>query len=111
MDIGLAKLRRDGWVSLDATDKPAVLVTKPFVHPGGELYINADASHGSITGELLSGEGEVLTELGTSRAITSDTLKSRVHFSRASITPVAGKLVRLKLRIHWAKLFSFWFQD
>ena len=54
--IGVATLRRDGFVSLDAGDTPGVFVTKPFVWPvGGQFSLNADADGGSVAVTLLSG--------------------------------------------------------
>ena len=53
--LGLAKLRRDGYVSLDARrEREGVLVTQPFVSPGDALVINAACGKdGYVTVEAL----------------------------------------------------------
>ena len=44
--LGLATLRRDGFVSLDAGEEEGHMLTKPLVIDGRELHLNVDASHG-----------------------------------------------------------------
>jgi hypothetical protein len=106
MDIGLATLRRDGWVSLEAGDQGGVLVTKAFLHPGGDLYVNADARGGSLSAVfLLDGH-----ESAPSLSITEDGLRSRVEFASETSAGLSGKPVRLKLTLRKAKLYSFWFE-
>ncbi len=65
--VGLAKLRLDGFVSIDAPpntrhpkSSPATLMTKPLYSPGNRLVINAEAPEGSIEAELLSVDGVVI---------------------------------------------------
>ena len=106
MDIGLATLRRDGWVSLDAGDEEGVLVTKPFLCPGGNLYVNVDARGGSFSA-LLLGDG---LEPNASVPITDDRLRRCVEFATATNADLSGKPVRLKLTLRNAKLYSFWFE-
>jgi len=50
---GLATLRVDGFVSMDAGEETGTLVTTPFWPKGKYLYINADASDGEIRVEVL----------------------------------------------------------
>ena len=52
--LGLAKLRRDGYVSLDAgREREGLLVTQPFLSPGDRLVINAACgASGSIRVEV-----------------------------------------------------------
>ena len=53
----LAKLRVDGFVSLDAGDETGTLVTKPFRCDGGRLAINAAARGGMVGVAVLDEEG------------------------------------------------------
>ena len=62
--LGLAKLRLDGFVSIDAFENkhrtknyPPTLLTKPLYSPGNRLVVNADASKGFIEAELLNVDG------------------------------------------------------
>ena len=47
--LGLATLRRDGFVSLDAGETEGHMLTKPLTLDGRELRLNADASQGYVT--------------------------------------------------------------
>lgn len=51
--ICLAKLRRDGFVSLDAGDSEGWIVTRPLTFEGSKLSLNADAQDGEIRVEAL----------------------------------------------------------
>ena len=46
--IGLATLRRDGFVSLDADDKPGFVLTKPVKLDGCALHLNVDVRPGGF---------------------------------------------------------------
>ncbi len=54
--ICLGKLRRDGFVSLDAAAAGGELVTTSFTWTGGDLYVNADASEGEVVAEVVDAE-------------------------------------------------------
>ena len=51
----LAKLRLDGFVSLDAEGEGTV-VTERFTLNGADLYVNADVPHGELRAEILDAE-------------------------------------------------------
>ena len=51
--LGLARMRMDGFVSVRAGREEGLLTTWPLRFDGGELWINADASRGSLQVEVL----------------------------------------------------------
>ncbi len=110
MDIGLATLRRDGWISLDAGDNSGVIVTKPFVHPGKALHLNVDASKGSVVAEFLSDDGKGSRNEAVASPIRKDTLDTAVSFRSGTLDSLEGQPVRLKLTLTNAKLYSLWFE-
>ena len=101
MHIGVATLRRDGWISLDAQDKSAHLVTRALATPGGRLHVNVDAEQLAI--ELLTQDDEVLA---TAQPISGDHLAKAVHFANAQARGPA--VVKLKMTVTNGKLYSFW---
>ncbi len=109
MDIGLATLRRDGWVSWDAA-QTGTLLTKPFIHPGGELVLNADAAAGSVVAEFLDGEGKPLSEPCVSLPLRENAIASRPVFAESLGATLAGRTVRLKLTLTRAALYALWFE-
>ena len=50
---GVAFLRRDGFVSLNADATGGNLTTRPLTFSGKHLFVNADAPQGTVTAELL----------------------------------------------------------
>jgi hypothetical protein len=106
--IGVATLRRDGFVSLDATDKTGVLVTKAFKWPEDtDLHLNVDASDGDATVTVLDADQNEIAGFEQSREIHGDQLDVKVAWSDTS-TDLDG-LVRLRFTLRKAKLYSYWF--
>ncbi|MGL4909023.1 MAG: hypothetical protein ACRC3G_06795, partial [Bacteroidales bacterium] len=109
---GLAKLRRDGFASMDAGKKEASLTTEKLVFDGKHLFVNADVSKGKL---LL----EILDENGT--PIEGFTKKEALAFQKANatkmplkwknnkdLTSLIGKTIQLKFYMTNGSLYSFW---
>ena len=108
--ICLAKLRRDGFVSVDAGDETGMLVTKPFRCSGGPLTINASARGGMVSVAVLDESGTQYP--GYSRQecalFDGDSVRHRVTWrEKLSLQELKGKNVRLKIYLKDASLFSF----
>lgn len=97
MEIGLATLRRDGWVSMDAGPQQGSLTIRPFVHPGGSLFMNADAMEGAVRVEYLDASGRPLAENVISTKITGDHIRQTVPFPQGTDSRLQGTQVRLRL--------------
>ena len=112
--LGLAKLRRDGFVSLDAADEPGTLTTRPLSFAGKSLWINADvATGGWVRAAVLNPNGDVIAEqsLDASEPCTSASLAARMTWkqTRQVVCPVDGHL-RLRFQLQRAKLYAFWIE-
>ena len=105
--LGLATLRRDGFVSLDANETEGRMLTKPLTLNGGELHLNADASQGYITVSITDDIGTPLDGY-TSRQIVGDQLDISVEFDQPLET-LRGKEIRLQFQLRNASLYSYWF--
>ncbi len=106
MDIGVATLRRDGWVSLNAEETPGTLTTKPFSLPPGKLHVNVNAGSGRVQVALIDAAGEIAAQ---SQAITGDRLDAAVEFPESGLPP--GTHVQLRITIDNAQLYSYWFDE
>ncbi|MBC8233459.1 hypothetical protein H8E77_28250, partial [bacterium] len=107
--IGLATLRRDGFVSLDADSEPGFVLTKPFCLPSGDIHLNVDAQNGQVTLAICDTSGKPLPGLESSELITGDNLDAIVRWSNSENVLPVGKEVRLRIDATCAKLYSFWF--
>jgi len=103
--IGLAKLRLDGFVSMDAGDREGTLTTVPlrFNDPG--LFINADAKNGQIRVEVLDEAGAAIEGLASGETLTKDAIRWRA----SDLSKLRGRAVRLKFYLRNASLYSFGF--
>ena len=105
--IGVATLRRDGFVSLAARETPGVLVTESFEWPKGrELHLNADASQGEISVAGLDEEGREIAGLKSSKPLTGNQLDQIVTWPGGAVA--AGRTLRLRITLRNAEIFSWW---
>ena len=108
--IGLGKLRLDGFVSMDAGPEEGTLTTKPISLSQPGVYVNADASRGSLSAEILDAAGQPLP--GFSKNDCAPFTGNSVHQPlrwRRPLTTLAGKSIRLKFYLRQASLYSFQF--
>lgn len=104
--IGLAMLRRDGFASMDAGEKPGTLTTRPVTFQGRHLFVNVSAPEGELRVEVLSEPGKVLAE---SKPLTADTTKHRIEWTdHADLGRFIGKTVRLRFHLTRGQLYAFW---
>lgn len=108
--IHLAKLRRDGFVSLRGEGPASLVDTRPLEIRGGRLLVNAVAS-GELRAEITSADGRTVLP-GWSAAecapVRGDQLRAEVRWAGRSLAELAGTTVRLRFRPAGADLYSFW---
>ncbi len=106
--LGLATIRRDGFVSLDAGDQEGYLLTKPIILSGGDLHINVDSPTGYVIAVVADDLGRPLGGCAASEPVSRDGLDHTVIFERP-LWELSGREVRLSLRLRNASLYSYWF--
>ena len=110
--VGLAKMRLDGFVSLEGCEQGGTVTTKPLRFAGSRLLVNADCADGFLAVELLV-DGEPVA--GRSRedcdTITTDDVRHTVTWrGDADVSALAGKEVQLRFVLRAGRLYSFAFQ-
>lgn len=105
--LGLATLRRDGFVSLDAGEAEGYMLTKPLTLDGRDLHLNANAAQGTVVVAVTDDQGIPLAHY-TSEQIVGDELDTTVQFSH-SLEALKGREVRLRFQLKSASLYSYWF--
>lgn len=107
---GLAKLRRDGFVSMDAGEEGGTLVTSPVTFDGQFFFVNAAAK--SLKVEVLDDKGKPVRKFSGERSITLkdiDSTRQQVAWEGAeSLKSLIGKTVRFKFTLCGGSLYSFW---
>ncbi len=108
--IGVATLRRDGFVGMVA-DGCGEIVTKPLVFDGGHLFVNAECRFGSLAAEVLGEDGKPLSGFSEANCTVfrhADSTKAELRFAGGELAAPAGRPVRFRFILHCATLYAFW---
>jgi hypothetical protein len=109
--IGLAKLRLDGFVCLEAGNEWGQIMTKPFKLEGETLEVNIDASQGEFFVEVLDANDKPYPGYGWDINRVSkdvDDLRFKpLWIDNKDLTGLKGKVVKFKFRMRNAKLYAF----
>ncbi len=111
---GLAMLRRDGFVSMQADSEPGTLVTENLSFDGKYLFVNVDVQHedSMLAVELLDESGNPVKgftkdDCEVIRGV--DSTKCQVSWSHhKDVSALAGKTVRMKFYLQHGDLYAFW---
>lgn len=108
---GLATLRRDGFVSMDANAQGGTLTTRPVQFQGKFLFINADAPHGEVRVEVLGETGQPLPGFTASDVVPmhEDGTAARIRWNgQDDLSALSGKPIRFRFHLRDARLYAFW---
>jgi hypothetical protein len=128
MEIGLASMYRDRFVSISAGPFEGELRTRPFVCPGGRLWVNVNtcATTGADYTAHAHGPGyalcEVLDEAGgvvpgfgreACERFWDDCRRGRAirWGERDHLDTLKGRTIRLRFLLVESDLYSFWFES
>jgi hypothetical protein len=109
--ICLAKLRVDGFISLDAGEREGQILTRPLVLSGATLRVNLEAPQGQVWAEILdAASGRVLPGFSRNDCIpaTGDRLDAEVKWKGAKLSSLKGRNARIRFGLRSASLYAFW---
>jgi len=107
--IGLATLRRDGFVSINAGAKGGTMTTRPFVFLGDTLVLNADASKGSVSVEALGSDGKPIKGFTRDNSVklTTDNIRHKLAWKgHKDLHQLQGRPIQLRFHLKQARIFS-----
>ncbi len=112
--LGLARIRKDGYVSLSAGEKGGWLETPPLVFEGGRLVLNVDVrAGGQVHVELQDDRGRAIPgfSLAQCQAIPRGGVAKTVTWAgKSDVSALAGRCVRLRIEMCRADLYALQFQ-
>jgi hypothetical protein len=111
LTTGLAKLRRDGFASMDAEESGGVLTTRPLRFAGKHLFVNVDDPNGEMRVEILNADGQPALPFtaGNCVPVTADKTLQRVEWKAAEdLTSLSNQPVRFRFHLKNGRLYAFW---
>jgi len=108
---GLATLRRDGFVSMNAGADGGTLTTRAVTFDGRYLFVNVDGPDGELRAELLDRDGAVVAPFSAANCqpVAADsTLRQMVWQGADDLSALAGKPVRFRFHLKNGALYAFW---
>ena len=112
--FGLARIRKDGYVSLRAEEQPGILATPLFTFEGETLALNVAAGEkGSVRVEIQDDRGVAIDGYGLEHCdpIQTDSVSHTVTWEgRSDVSSLAERAVRLRIELRSANLYAFQFE-
>lgn len=109
--IGMATLRRDGFASMDAKDKPGVLTTRPVAFHGRRLFVNIDNPDGELRVEILDENQQPIAPFTKANSVpvkADSTLHEVTWKGVTDLDAIRGKPVRFRFHLSNGSLYAFW---
>ena len=108
--VGLAKLRIDGFVSVDAGSQPGSLTTNSIDIKGDNIFLNLEAAGGEVRAELLDAKSLKPIKGFTLKdcvPMDCDSVSAQIRWSKQeNLQNLAGKKLRIRFSMKQAKLYS-----
>lgn len=112
--VGLAKLRLDGYVSLNGGEETGTVVTRPLTFKGKKLRINAEvAKGGEIRVAFRTRDGEPVEgfTIKECKPLTGDSINMQVEWEAGrDISALSESFLRIEFQLRNAKIYAFWFE-
>lgn len=107
--IGLARIRREGFVSLRGPRDGGVVCTRTLEWPGGDLVINADATGGEVKVRVSGANRKPVEgfDYADCTPFSGDDVRHRVSWGDRSLNELQGQVIRLEFYLDDADLYSF----
>lgn len=109
--IGVAVLRRDGFVSYSARKERGTLVTRPVSFTGEYLFVNVNCPDGELKAEVLDAGNNVIQGFSANdcKALTVDSTIAQVRWkNKKDLSALKNQPVRFKFYLADGELYSFW---
>jgi len=121
--IGMFKLRKDGFASIDAGESEGYFFTKDIEVTGSKMFINANVKEG---GYIQVAVHEIQRydkppkarpaekaidgfDIESSVAIAGDSLSHKINWNNRELSNMLGKVIYLQFKMKNAELYSFRF--
>ena len=107
--IGLATLRKEGFISMRGPRDGGVICTRLLRWLGGKLVVNADAHAGELKVRILDERRKPLAgfDYGDCATFNGDRVAHEVTWKEKTIGSLKGQVIRLEFLLKDADLYTF----
>ncbi len=113
--VGLAKLRRDGFVAMQARFPGASLRTRPVQFERGDrLFVNANTAGAELRVEIQDANGQALPGYTAAECVpfVGNRTCARIRWKeRETLAGCRGRPVRFRFQLDRGELYAFWVTD
>lgn len=111
--VGLAKLRRDGFVSMRPRFPGAALLTRPVQFGGSRLFVNANTAGSLLRVEAVGADGKVVSGFGATDCLPflGNSTCVEIRWRAAELGSLRGQPVRFRFQADRGDLYAFWVTD
>lgn len=109
--MGLAKLRRDGFASMNADAAEGTLTTRPMTFTGKHLFVNANTTDGELRAEVLDASGQVVAPFSRENCepVRKDATTVELRWKGAGdLSALSKEPKRVRFHVRNGALYSFW---
>lgn len=108
---GIAKLRRDGFASMDAGTDGGTLTTKQVTFSGHRLFVNVDCPEGRLRVDVLDENGKPIEGFSRARCrplAVNSTMSEVTWEGTKDLSRLVGRPVCFRFHLQNGQLYSFW---
>lgn len=112
--ICLARLRLDGFVSVDAGETEGYVLTKPLMLEGKSLHVNLSAHSGELRAEILDAIGKKALpglSLRDCIPVKGDSIDAEMKWKNHNLPALTGRTVCIRFVLRKASLYAFWLKN
>ena len=111
--MGLARLRRDGFVSLRPGFPGAEALTRPLRFRGGRFFVNANTVGSRLTVAVLDEDRQPLPGFGHEECegFLGNETCAEIGWRGRSLAELAGRALRFSFRLDRGDFYAFWTTD
>ena len=107
--IGLATIRKEGFVSMRGPSGGGVVCTRSLIWPGGDLIVNAAATGGILRVRVSDARRKPLDgfDYAACTEFSGDSVARTIRWRNRSLQDLKGQTIRLEFYLENADLFTF----
>jgi hypothetical protein len=108
--MGLAKLRRDGFASMQARYPGSTLKTRPVRFSGAHLFVNANTAGDRLRVEVQDVDNKPIDGFAFEDCLCflGNSTKTEIRWKTADLASLAGQPVRFVFQLDRGEIYAFW---